>query len=179
MNRCFVQAGSVNLVKELNCDEHNPPGRISESKEMKNWMRSQQCVSAAGEWVADENIVEDPDSQIAIGMDPGRYHVVAGGPNPSCCDACEMNVENVDIYYWPESVVDTSCLSIIGDSIKPIDYGATTYMDVVGKQTATTTYWACNATTTPQYDTDTIGEITTALIRTIGSLSVKVSLADP
>ena len=179
MNKCFVQAGSVNLVRELNCDEHNPPGRISEFKEMKNWMRSQQCVSAAGEWIADENIVEDSDSKIANGMDPGRYHVVPGGPYASCCDACQMNIENVDIYYWPESVVDTSCLSIIGDSIKPIDYGARTYMDVVGKQTATTTYWACNVTTTPHSDTDTIREYTTALIRTIGSLSVKVSLADP
>ena len=180
MNRCFVQAGSVNLVKELDCDKHNPPGRISEFKEMKNWMRSQRCISAYWEWFEHDNIVEDPDSHNGIDFD---QYPLFGRDASSCCANCEIKVENVDIYYWPESVVDTSCLSIIGDSFKPIDYGATTSMeDVLGKQTSTITYWACNTTTHDNFPftkIDRITEITTATIRTIGSLSVKVSLVDP
>ena len=57
-------------------------------------------------------------------MDPYRY-LIASGANPSCCGVCETNVDNVEIYYWPKPDVNTSCLSIIGDSIRPIDFGAT------------------------------------------------------
>lgn len=48
-NRCFVQAESVNLGNVSNCDKYNPPGSLSEYQEVKSWMRSQQCVSAAAE----------------------------------------------------------------------------------------------------------------------------------
>ena len=180
MNRCFVQAGSANLFKELDCDKHNPPGRISEFQEMKNWMRSQRCISAYWEWFKHDHLVEDPDSHNGIDLD---QYPLFRPDDSSCCGTCVTNVENVDIYYWPESVVDTSCLSIIGDSFMPIDYGATTSMeDVAGNRTSTTTYWACNSTSHYTFalrKMDTTTEIRTATIRTIGSLSVKVSLADP
>ena len=183
-NTCFVQAGSVNLGNVSNCDQRNPPGRMSEFQEMKNWMRSQQCVSAATEWAANGTSIEDPSSQEAVLMDPDQYHV-ASGANPSCCGACEMNVENVDIYYWPEPDVNTSCLSIIGDSVRPLDYGATTTAWSVGTITSTDTYWGCDVKTSTYYNTFlresvTYSEATrTAAIRTIGSLLVKVSLSDP
>ena len=183
-NTCFVQAGSVNLVNASNCNKYNPPGRMSEFQEMKNWMRSQQCVSAATEWATNEDIVEDPSSEEGIQMDPYHYHIESGAI-PSCCGACEMNVENVDIYYWPEPDANTSCLDIVGDSVRPLGYGATTTEWTFGTETSTDTYWGCDAKTSTTYDTFLRESVTnteattTAMIRTIGSLLVKVSLSDP
>ena len=170
-NTCFVQAGSVNLVNGSNCDKFNPPGRMSEFQEMKNWMRSQQCVSVANGWAAKYTNGEDPDSKIAVQMDPYEYHVISDSI-PSCCGVCETNVQNVDIYYWPEPVVNTSCLSIVGGSVRPVDYGATTTVDNIGTDTTSTVYWACEPNTSAD-------PIWTAMIRTIGSLSVKVYISDP
>lgn len=183
-NRCFVLAGSVNLGNESNCNKTNPPGKMSEFQEMKNWMRSQQCVSAASGWAATHEVGLDPDSEESIQMDPNRYHVGVGA-NASCCGVCETNVQNVDIYYWPEPDVNTSCLSIIGDSIKPIGYGATTSVWSVGTITSTDVYWDCYAKPSTYSNTLVGGMITddgatrTAMVRTIGSLMVKVSLYDP
>ena len=103
--------------------------------------------------MADENIIRDPDSQIAVQMDPYEYHVVPGNI-PCCCGSCEMNVQNVDIYYWPEPNVNTSCLSIIGDSVRPVDYGATRSVWTDGTETVNDTYWGCDAKTSTIYETD-------------------------
>lgn len=170
-NKCFVQAGSINLVKGSDCDKYNPPGRMSEFQKMKNWMRSQQCVSVANAWTAKYTGGEDPDSKIAVQMDPLEYHVVSG-PIPSCCGPCNTNVQNVDIYYWPKPIVNTSCLSIVGGSVRPVDYGATTTVWNVGTITSTEVYWDCKPKTSGD-------PIWTAEIRTIGSLRVKVYLSDP
>ena len=170
-NTCFVQAGSVNLVNGSNCDKYNPPGRMSEFQKMKNWMRSQQCVSVANGWAAKYTGGEDPDSKLAVQMDPYEYHVVSGSI-PSCCDYCDTNVQNVDIYYWPEPDANTSCLSIVGGSVRPVDYGATTTVWNVGTITSTEVYWGCKSKTSAD-------PTWTAKIRTIGSLLVKVYLSDP
>ena len=183
-NRCFVLAGSVNLGNVSNCDKNNSPGKMSEFQEMKNWMRSQQCVSAAAGWAASYETGLDPSSEESIQMDPYRYHVGVG-PGASCCGVCDTNVQNVDIYYWPEPDVNTSCLSIIGDSIRPIGYEATTSVWSVGSITSTDVYWDCYAK--PSTYSDTMvgrmvtdnGATRTAMVRTIGSLMVKVSLYDP
>lgn len=87
-------------------------------------MRSQQCVSVAKQWTALAESKFDPDSQLAVQMEPDRYHVIEAA-NGSCCDVCYTFVDNVDIYYWPEPDVNMSCLSIIGNSIKPIDADTT------------------------------------------------------
>ena len=182
-NRCFVDAGSVNLGNESDCDKYNPSRRISEFQEMKNWMRSKQCASAATDWAAVYESAFDPDSHMAVVMDPYQYHVVDGA-NPSCCGRCSTNVQNVDIYYWPEPDVNTSCLSIIGNSVKPIDSGATKSVVTVGTITATDTYWACEPKVSTYFDTFRSESVTdtepirTAVIRTIGSLLVKVYISD-
>lgn len=183
-NRCFVLAGSMNLGNTSDCDKYNPLGRISEFQDIKNWMRSQQCVSVAKEWTAIAESNFDPDSQLAVQMDPHRYHVVEAA-NGSCCDVCYTFVDNVDIYYWPEPDVNTSCLSIIGNSIKPIDAGATRDVWSWGTSTTTDIYWGCQPEISTFYDTRMSKSFTytepirTAEIRTIGSLSVKVYLSDP
>lgn len=185
-NTCFVQAGSVNSANISNCDKFISSGKMSEFQEIKNWMRSQQCVSAATEWAVNTTDLEDPSSQEAVLLDPYLYHIERGAI-PSCCGDCEMVVDNVDIYYWPEPDVNTSCLSIIGDSVRPLDYGATTSKWSIGSgaETFTDTYWGCDATTSTYYDSFFQESVTytdattTAMITTIGSLLVKVSLSDP
>ena len=62
----------------------------------------------------------------------------AGGLNlydRTCCNKCAVLGNYVQVYYWPELDADTSCLSIIGDTVLPVDYGATT--------DGTNTYWGC------------------------------------
>lgn len=180
-NRCFVLAGSVDLGDSSKCDKYNPPRRISEFQEMKKWMRSQQCGSVGEEWTAAAESDFDPDSHMAVQMDPLSYHIT----NESCCGVCETVVDNVDIYYWPEPDVNTSCLSIIGNSIKPIDAGATKSVWSWGTSTTTDIYWGCQPEITTFYDTRASKSVTyteatrTAVIRTIGSLLVKVYLSDP
>ncbi|KAL9132384.1 MAG: hypothetical protein Q9175_006443 [Cornicularia normoerica] len=178
---------------------------MSEFQEMRNWMRSQQCVSAATEWAAmtpgnsnfsnsnftyasaKDNIMssEDPDSQMAAKLDPHPYNY-SSGVAPSCCGICGINAENVDIYYWPEPDADTSCLSVIGESFRPLEYGATTTEVSLGPtETSTATYWGCNPKTSTFYDPIVRGNVTytsattTAQITAIGSLLVKVPLIDP
>ena len=183
-NRCFVVAGSVNLANVSKCDRYNPPDRMSEFQKMKNWMRSQQCASAATEWAAHYESGLDPSSEEAILNEPDRYHIALGA-NPSCCGPCETNVKNADIYYWPEPDANTSCLSIIGDNVRPIDFGATRETSSTGTTTSTDIYWDCEPKPSTYYNslqsesvTDTY-PIRTAMITNIGSLSVKVYLADP
>ena len=183
-NQCFIEVGSINLGNSSTCDIHNSSDSISDFQRMKNWMRSRQCVTAYNEWAVNTTDLLDPDSHVAIQMDPYSYHIMSG-TNPSCCGECELDVKNVDIYYWPEPDVNTSCLSIIGDSIRPLDYGATKTPYISGTNTVIHTYWGCDASMETYYNTRYSSTITypivteTASISTIGSLLVKVSLFDP
>ena len=188
-NRCFVLEGSVNLGNASNCDKYNPPGRMSEFQKMKNWMRSQQCASAGMPRAApfDRVLQDDGGSHminIALDMEPYEYRIVSG-THPSCCDVCETNVKNVDIYYWPERDVNTSCLSIIGDTVRPVTFGASTKLISEGTTITTNFVWTCTPKSSAYYDTSLSATLydpvlyTTAMIRTIGTLLVKVYLADP
>ena len=199
-NACFAQVVSANSTSLSNCDKNNPPERMTEFQEMRNWMRSQQCVSAATEWAAmtpavsnftfanakdDITSSEDPDSQMAAKLNPHPYNY-SSGVAPSCCGICDINAQNVDIYYWPEPDANTSCLGIIGESIRPLEYGATT-TEVSDNPTATSTatYWGCNPKTSTFYNPMVGGNVTytsattTAQITTIGSLLVKVPILNP
>ena len=197
-NQCFsqfdagVQAGDPGLsipyvvggsglvqldnIIPSDCKDYNPSERISEWQDIKSWMRSPGCVSAQDEWKEAGGKVT-PDNSTGV--------------KESCCQGCVVGAQNVDIYYWPEPDVDTSCLSIVGNSVNPLTYGATT--------SANTTYWACSpkapATSVFPEDlayassgryyassgsfTSVYPIITTAQIETIGSLTVKVSLLNP
>lgn len=165
-NLFFQQAAN-----QSDCDAYNPPERLTQLQSIKSWMRSSQCVFAADEWIE------------MTGYNWGHYfshqneskaeyiHQMVNGSDvtpdvlPSCCGACFIQAENVDLYYWPEPDSDTSCLSVIG-SVRPIDYGATTENGM--------TYWACNQT-----ESSTTNIVITAHITTVGSLAVKVSDYNP
>lgn len=59
---------------------------------------------------------------------------------------CFVIVGTVDVYYWPEPDVDTSCLSIIGEATMPLLQDATTsILSLTGTGWTTETYWGCTA----------------------------------
>ena len=167
-------SGPVQLENIIpsDCKDYNPSERISEWQEIKSWMRSPSCVSAQSEW-----------------MEAGgkATPINSTGVKESCCEGCVVGAQNVDLYYWPEPDVDTSCLSIVGSSVNPLTYGATTGALAGVLQT----YWACSAKTpvTSFYADEFLassGSITsvytmipTAQITTVGSLTVKVPLLNP
>ena len=159
------------------CKTYNPPERISAWKKIKNWMRSQECVSARAEWVK-------LGGHVNMG-DPEDY---LNFSSSSCCGKCAVVAVSVDLYYWPERDIDTSCLSIIGTSVRPYNYGATTmpspnseiYWACTAKTPVTsTTTWTDVNTATVHTTTTTISMITTAAVMSIESLSIKVPLINP
>ena len=163
-NGCFQQR----FVNQSDCNTFNSPERLSEFRTIKDWMRSSQCISAADEWIA---MTGYSWGYFFAGWNITKANYIDFFGNlsytlPSCCGSCLVYAENVDLYYWPEPESDQSCLSIVGDSVRPVDYGATTE--------GSTTYWACNWTQSSK-----TGILTTAQITTIGSLAVKVSRYDP
>lgn len=105
-----------------------------------------------------------------------------------CCQyiPCQFEPTVVELYYWPDADADTSCLSIIGDSIHPWDYGATksTFTPWKGK-TSIETYWGCTKTsmiTTTEMSTSSwlVTElIRTAIMADVGGLKVKSSYFNP
>ena len=160
-NSCFQQR----FVNQSDCDTYNHPERLSELQKIKDWMRSPQCVSAADEWIAKTGY----SWGYYFGtMNESKAEFIKEGGNsssinlPSCCGSCLLYAANVDLFYWPEPDSDTSCLSIIGDTVRPIGYGATTEVGM--------TYWGCTVSTVT---------LTTAHITTVGSLAVKVSDFSP
>ena len=112
-------------------------------------------------------------------------------PNPSITSTSRYSTTpasmSVDLYYWPERDADRSCLSIIGNSSKPLDYGATKRTTLASdNHVNTVTYWGCTTKNSTTLATDVcvnwndgIATITTAEIVTIGSLLVKVSSFNP
>lgn len=192
-NDCFTQ--DYMFVNQLYCGIYNSPERLLDFEKIKSWMRSPQCVSAANEWIG---MTGNPWSYVfRPGWNQSRAEYIAdlaygeelnkfrsgstydnsSDAEPSCCGVCSVWAQNVDLYYWPEPEANLSCNSIIGESIRPLDYGATT--------SATDTYWGCNATNIypieshPGESTTYVDLITTAVITTIGSLAVKVSRYSP
>lgn len=160
-NWCFTQ----HLVNQSDCDTYNHPERLSEFQKIRDWMRSPQCVSAADEWIAKTgypwgyyfNTMNNSKAEFI------KVHGYSSSVNlPSCCGSCIINPASVDLFYWPEPDSDTSCLSIIGDTVRPIDYGATTKVGM--------TYWGCTVSTMI---------LTTAHITTAGSLAVKIPHFSP
>ena len=88
---------------------------------------------------------------------------------------CALVVGDVDVYFWPDPSRDTSCLSIYGNATDPPMHDASTMTVYFPNSTYTSVYWGC--TTRDQ----TSGEsfITTAVLATSGTLSVKQYLFNP
>jgi hypothetical protein len=145
------------------CTKYESASILSEMAEIKNWMRTDQCLAAGAEFYGPGYGIEEP-----------LY---------TCCGICWILAENVDVYYWPEPDSDNSCLSIVGNDVHPPLYDAT--KDSNGD------YWACtaaNATTSvviplggPTLETvPTVQSIITiARMTSIGSLTFKESLVNP
>ena len=160
------------------CNKYNPPERLSEWQKVKNWMRSPDCVSA-------QNERKKMGGKIVVDNSAPLIPTEVGIP-PSCCGVCEVGAANVDIYYWPEPNVDTLCLDIIGTTVKPIGYGATTapLLSFNGITNGpNVTFWACSAETPVTYHdfgiTNVQSIVTTASLSTFGSLEVKIPLLIP
>jgi hypothetical protein len=143
------------------CDQIESPDILSAMRAVKSWMRTPDCASVRA----------DPDS------------------SEGCCGSGYIRAANVDVYYWPEPDPNTACLSVVGDTIHPLDYGATTATGV--------TYWGCppaipKTSTMKSEITDSSGRLvstittmtvqsilTTAQISVIGSITFKQSLFNP
>ncbi len=169
----FVEANSGTSAENImsDCKKYNPPERLSLWEKMKSWMRSSGCVSAKDEWmkmgVSNRINTRNPSSV-----------------SDSCCGGCIVGTQNVDLYYWPEPGTNTSCLSIIGNSVHPFNFGATT----AGISPSLSTYWECTAKTpvvsiTTGIDnsaiTTTNTMIMTATSASVGPISFKKSLINP
>jgi len=144
-NSCFMD----NTSEE--CRRLETADRLSEYQTIKDWMHTSACWSDFLEYDTWHQI--SPENVTAV---------------KSCCEKCHMAAENVDVYFWPSPEADTSCLSIVGDTVNPPDHGGTTdqYNGV---------YWGCTAATPVSGSTF----ITTATITTMQSLSIKQTLIDP
>ncbi len=175
-NSCFGQTPGAGSTA---CVRWNPHSRLLEWQKIWQWMKTPQCLSAFK--IYDEiNGIINGNSEEFI-RDDSR-----------CCLRCYIQAEDVDLYYWPEPDPDTSCLSIIGESIRPLDYGATKVLATVLREMTetvdTVTYWGCTRT---RFKTDFLAchghlqtgysrdIVTTAKVTTIGSLSVKISVYSP
>ena len=122
---------------------------LSQFYNLKDWLRTPECWSSFSEY--------NRTHEISL-YNGNTEH------NNFCCNLCNSFSENVELFYWPDPDDDTSCLSIIGNTTSAFTDGATT--DGSGM-----TYWGC---------TQTPGSVlTTAIVETWGSMTLKVTIVDP
>ena len=129
-NKCFNRLDGYDCGNKIN----------SMLDPVRHWMRSPSCMAEQKPFVEStlgRNITEP------------------------CCGGCFWEYSAVELFYWPglRSGIDTSCLSIIGTSIHPVDYGATT--------AGSTTYYGC---TSHNWITS-VSTLTTAILDTQGFIT--------
>ena len=153
-NECFVHNENPSCSKLVSQDT------MSTFAVIKTWMRSPQCLSSSSE------------HQVILGQTPAPYTL-----GTTCCDICQIDAQNVDIYYWPDPDANTSCLSILGSGVNPPLYGATSIvtMPVDSPMNTTITYWGCTA----QDPSSGLSYITTALLTSRGSVTFKEPILNP
>lgn len=91
---------------------------------------------------------------------------------------CQPVVGDIDVYFWPAPSRNTNCLSIVGDASNPPMQDAltsTVYGQFYNNSMYTTVYWGCTARDPNSGESF----ITTAVLATTGSLSVKQYLFNP
>ena len=125
-NVCFTGDGDGPV--ESNCTQRNTPARYSEFARIKSWMRSPQCIASQSVY---QKAHPAPDTEGMQGEKRayGKRDNSTQGHNSggvTCCGTCNIEAGNVDVYYWPAPNANKSCLSIIGNSVNPPDFGATT-----------------------------------------------------
>lgn len=133
---------------------------IRDRSRLKSWMRSTQCLSTAMSW--EQNHPPDYDQPLAV--------------NGTCCGVRRVYGTTVDLFYWPDPSADDSCLSIIENTVYPLDAGATVTTDWVRDTIRSkATYWGCTLRT----PTVTGSLLTTASLEVSSGTSLKVSLVNP
>ena len=155
-NKCFLDMDHM-----PNCTSSNPPGRISALADAKKWMRTPECLKLHYDRWGDPNAEGSFQNDLYL--------------NATCCGQCDIVVDKVDVYFWPEPGADTSCQSIIGEEVSSVADGATT--DKFGE-----VYWGCTATLAPE---DRVNPnisttiYTTATLTSVASMQFKTYLYNP
>lgn len=110
-------------------------------------------------------------------------------PSSPCCGPCTFEPTAVDLYYWPEEGANDSCLSIVGNDVHPLEFGATTgtntwvnpYGTPVSFEVAT--YFGCTVLAgfeaTAQTITVSPSYQTSAVLTSIGTLTYKSPMVNP
>ena len=134
-------------VKEQNV----PPASKLAFADMVEFARSDRCVSM-------------------YGRSPAPY----GSMGP-CCGPCNFVPTIVDLYYWPVQDTDTSCLSLIGDTVNAPDYGATTSTAIIdpGVSPKTEILWNCATASSLVNGITSFGYLRTATLTSVGSITYK------
>ena len=166
-NPCFnMRFGTGNGTKD--CQKIESPERLEEMEEIKSWMRSPQCKTASAAWNAEYG---------------GVRANLSSYDTENCCGECELTSGTVDIYYFPEANASTDCLSVVGDYVNPLTYGATVdtangYQNFEVNGVATSshlTYWGCTTYT----GAGPPSILTTAAISQLGDVTFKASYVNP
>lgn len=161
------------------CTDYEPAENLAAMSKLKDWMRKPACMSSSYKYhspldftISTLSPSESQNPNVALGR----------AEDETCCGLGIIHAENVDIFYWPEPNANTACLDIIGTSVHPPLYGATT-----GSGSA---YWAC----TPSQPLTSIANLTVGLFRTetvvqsiitlarmthVGSVTFKQSMYNP
>ena len=147
-NACFYDSSP-------DCSKSNPPGRVSEFDDVKSWMRSPPCMSE------DPGIMALEDTEDAIIIQEDLFL------NQTCCGDCEVAADQVDVYYWPNSHANTSCLSIIGDGNSDLAVGATT-------DNSGSVYWGCTT-----WSSGSPSVVWTATLTSVASMTFRSYLFNP
>lgn len=127
-----------------------PPATSSLWSTLKSWMREPACASSSLKYIS------------AVRQTPAQA-VING-----CCGPCAIGGPNVDVYYWPSPEANTSCLNIIGTSVKPPTEGATTDDGY--------TYWGYTTTS----DASVVNQIVTTMVYTsINGVYFKMPMSNP
>lgn len=103
-------------------------------------------------------------------------------PVTGCCGACDfVGGIAVDLYYWPKSNANKSCLSIIGEGTVPNTEDATTRFltSSPGSQVYSEVYWGCEATSNKLKKFKGLSYVTTATMSTADTLTMKLPLYNP
>ena len=98
-------------------------------------------------------------------FDADKATITPEASRPQSCGVCGVGGPNVDVYYWPQTSANTSCLSIIGPTPSPPLAGATTANGV--------TYWGYTNTDAPH------NIIQAMQLTSINGITFKMPLVDP
>ena len=138
-----------------------PPASKMAFADLIEFARSDKCASMYGPHISLE------DSPFTT-----PHHYMNMGP---CCGPCHFVPTIVDLYYWPVQDADTSCLSLIGDTVNAPDYGATTSTAIIdpGVSTKTEVLWNCVTASSLVNGITSFGYLSTATLATVGSITYK------